>query len=457
MAVIDTVRLAARFGDRVALRDAQGAVSYADLAQLVAARAGALRAAGISAGTRVVLACAANRDTVMDVLALLEADCMTIPVGGGSRPDELAAAVERCDARWLVAGGEARDANPSATPRATDSAAVLGLLSSGSTGTPKLVLRDAGQVRAGFSIYAESVDLSPNDRVVAVLPFEHSYGYNNVILATLDRGATMVLPPSAHPRAVAEAAARESATILPAAPVFFDLTTRFCGDDPGRFSSLRVAVSAGTALSRRIHEAFTSAFAVPLWQSYGASEAGPACLNRAGIPDGEMLALGGECAGVEVMVSGDDGAPAPEGVTGELVIRSPAVALGYDTQHDGASRFEGGAFFTGDLGCRREGVLYFAGRRKLLIAAAGHKVDPVEVEAVLRQHPQVADCAVVGHRAGDGFEVVKALVVARGKLGTTDLMDFCAGRLSAHKVPRLVEFRESLPRNAMGKLQMERL
>jgi long-chain acyl-CoA synthetase len=160
------------------------------------------------------------------------------------------------------------------------------------------------------------------------------------------------------------------------------------------------------------------------------------------------------------MILDDCGAEVAEGVPGELVIESPAVGMGYDSEGDEArsgSRFEGRRFHTGDRVVRERGVFCFRGRLKVFIAAAGHKVDPAEVEQVLLSHPDIADAAVVGHPAGEGREEVKALVVIRRPIEPLALMDFCSRSLAAYKVPRIIEIRDSLPRNAMGKLQREAL
>jgi acyl-CoA synthetase (AMP-forming)/AMP-acid ligase II len=453
--VIDVTALAGVHGDSVAIRGANS-ITYGELAERVHQRAREFRDAGVEERERVVLVCLPGTEAIISALALIDLECMTIPVGAETSAWELTAILERCGSPWVVRGGDASRALPGTASKPSGPPAALGLLSSGSTGTPKLVLRSAEHVVAGFGVFVDSVRVTAEDRTLGLLPLEHSYGYNNVMLATLSRGGTIVLPGTTHPRAVLDTIVREQVTVFPGAPVFFDLMVRFGAGHAGKLP-LRVCLSVGTALSKRIHDSFTAAFGVPLWQSYGTSESGPATLNRAGISDGEMLALGEPCPGVGVEICGGDGNPLPDGVQGEIVIRSPAVGIGYDGAHDGSSRFDGRTFFTGDLGVRRGGILCFAGRRKLLIAAAGHKVDPVEVENAILQHPDVSDVAVLGHLDSDGAELVKAVICARRQIQFEEMADFCSERLSSYKVPRIVEFRDSLPRNAMGKLQRDRL
>jgi long-chain acyl-CoA synthetase len=457
----DYTTLAQRYGDSTAIRESGQSLSYRVLAGRAAERLDMFANAGIVEGMRVALVCEASSQTMVSALALLHIGVMIVPFSSETTEAELERAAADCRLQWVVRDGCARAAVTGEALRAIDTdpsrRPALGLLSSGSTGKPKLVLRSADHVAEGVSIFLRSVGLRRNDRIMALVPLEHSYGFNNVFLAALDSGATVIFPGTNHPRAVTDIARSERVTVFPGAPLFFDLMAKFGGGKQQHLPDLRVCVSVGTALTRRVHESFTSAFDVPLWQSYGASEAGPTCLNKTGATDGDVLALGEVCPGAEVSIRDEDGALLPDGETGEIVIRSAAVGLGYEGTHDGASRIEPGCFYTGDLGCMRDGILYFRGRRKLLIAAAGNKIDPVEVENVLLQHPKVADAAVVPHRNDDGSEVVKALLVCRAAVPAVEITDFCSRHLASFKVPRIVEFRQSLPRNAMGKLQRDRI
>lgn len=428
--------------------------SFEELASGVAARMDELRARGICEGYSAVIVARHSLSTIINILALLHLGAFQIPVSPELQPSELEAIANRGSAGWILSGSEIIPAPSPHCPRSDG--ACLGLLSSGSTGAPKLVLRGADHVAAALQIYRAAVNLTSDDRVLALLPLEHSYGFHNVVLATLAAGATLFLHPTPHPRLALQSIRKYGITILPAAPIFFDLLVKFFGGSSQQLP-LRAAISVGTALSRRIHEQFLQVFGLPIWQSYGTSESGPVALNKSGTPHGDFLALGEICPLVSVYIVGDDGHPCPEGETGEIIIDSPAVGIGYLSTNDGASRFVGRTFYTGDLGFIRSGELYFAGRRKTLIAAAGHKVDPLEIEQVLRDHPDVSDAAVLGVPDEDGIEQITAYVCAREGLSHAELLTHCAQRLAPYKVPRVIHFRASLPRNNMGKLLREQL
>jgi long-chain acyl-CoA synthetase len=449
--------LASRYGAATAIKQGETKLTYQDLPGRISEWHHKFESAGIHSQSRIAAVATRNIEGVLMLLAAINYGSLVIPLSSDTPVEKQEEAATDCRADFLLnESGIHRLKNANSFTDPIQGQPRLGLLSSGSTGKPKLVLRSKKQILSALEIYADSVHLGSSDTVLAMVPLDHSYGFNNVLLSTLSVGGCVSLPAQVHPRVIARQIGEEGITLLPGAPSLFDLVTKFCADSQPDFRTLRACISVGTALPFRTYSAFTSAFNVPLWQSYGSSEAGPVCLNRTGSPDGELVALGEVCEGVQVSIE-ENGRAVEDGETGELSVRSPAVGLGYEGEHDGSSRVENGVFHSGDLVCRQAGLLYFRGRRKLLIAAGGNKIDPVEIEAVLLCHEQVEDAAVVAHRDGVERECVKAIIVARGTLDTLDIMDFCSRRLAPMKVPRLIEFRASLPRNAMGKLQRELL
>ena len=441
-------------GQRVAVKTPHTALTFAELAERVQVRVRELHSAGLKEGHAVVHVVPHSIETVVNCLALLEMSVFQVPASPQLTNSEGQQIIERVKAYALL---REKELLPVATDAQRHSdAAVLGLLSSGSTGKPKLVLRTYEQILASTEIYRSAVSLTESDSVLAVLPLEHSYGFHYVLLATLRYGARLILSSVAHPRTVLSLVQNEGITLLPAAPVFFDLLARCGAPDCGPLP-LRACVSVGTALSRRIYEAFTSVFDVPLWQSYGTSESGPVALNRTGTIHGEFLALGEVLPKVSVTIRDEEDHELPDGQVGEIVIESPAVSLGYDGAEVGTGTFNRSTFYTGDLGFIQDGILYFMGRKKMLIAAAGHKVDPLEVEQVLLRHPAVNDAAVVGEPDERGIEQIVAYVCTKGGVSHADVLSHCACHLAPHKVPRVIHFRATIPRNAMGKLQREKL
>jgi len=163
--------------------------------------------------------------------------------------------------------------------------------------------------------------------------------------------------------------------------------------------------------------------------------------------------------GIDVAVIGEGGVRHARGATGEITFRSHALTEGYVGESETVNEvFDGGWFRTGDLGRIDDaGNLFVTGRTKLFISTSGFKVDPFEVEAVLRAQPGVGDVVVVGAEGDRGEEIVKAVVVpdlvdADESLLRRELLAACKAQLAPFKVPRIVEFRDEIPRSPLGKI-----
>jgi acyl-CoA synthetase (AMP-forming)/AMP-acid ligase II len=454
---------AVRFGTRIAIRVPGAEVSYAELGRLMAAARARFTAAAVSPRCRVALRCQPTPSTIATALALLEQRCTVLPIAADAPSDAVQAPLAAFRPDWEVSedalvrpqsaeptGVLATHGDSQASEGDDDDAPLQALLSSGSAGQPKIVLRSVRQVAAGVRIFSSGVELDPDDRVLLMVPLQHSFGFNSVMLGAL------VIPRSRHPRGIVADLEDGGVTLFPAPPLFFDWMCRFADETPGPRLAVRAAVSVGDVVPRATHDAFVARFGIPLWQSYGASEAGPLLLNRNGTRGSETMALGRPYPEVHIDLRDEGGNPVADDAAGEIVAFSPAVGLGYLGTHDGASSFVGREFHTGDLALRRDGDIHFAGRRKVLITRAGRKIDPAEIERVLRTHPGVLDAAV--RVAGDtGHDPLQALVVTRHSVAAQELIEHCARSLEAHKVPRRIEFRGTLPRDGTGKLQRDRL
>jgi long-chain acyl-CoA synthetase len=442
-------------GSRSAIRDVDSSVDYIGLAARVAAARAGFVAEGLATADRVMLDCRQTVDTIVCALALLQHECAVLPMAAEALGAELAPVRERFAPHWLVRDGQIARGGADTAPPWDDRIVrpLQALLSGGSSGHPKIVLRSAAQVEAGVRIFATAATLTAADRLLLLAPLQHSFGFNSVMLAGLSVGAEVVLPGTTHPRAIVRVIEETGTTVVAAPPHYFDLMHRFAERRPSTLGDVRVCISVGDALPHTVHAAFVATFGVALWQSYGASEAGPVLLNRSGVAAADTLALGQPYPEVEVELCDEAGNAVPDGEVGEIVVRSPAVGLGYLGEHDGGTRIAGDRCFTGDLGARRGGEVHFAGRQKVLIVRAGRKIDPGEIERVLRRHPDVADAAV--RSTSDGS--LQALIVAVRAVPAADLVEHCARSLQPHKVPRIIEFRRSLPRDAAGKLKRSQL
>ena len=211
--------------------------------------------------------------------------------------------------------------------------------------------------------------------------------------------------------------------------------------------------SGAAPLTPQLSQQATARYGVRVVEEYGSTEGGGMIATpQEGSPFGS---IGKPYPGIVARIVDDAGSDLSEGAVGELLIQTPGLSLGYlDDPEANARSFKDGWLHTGDL-ARRDaaGFYYLGGRSALRINVGGYMVSPEEVEAVLEQHPAVREVVILGLADEARGEVVRAVIVPRGAppaLG--ELQRFCREQLAGYKVPRHWEFRDTLPRSALGKV-----
>jgi long-chain acyl-CoA synthetase len=213
-------------------------------------------------------------------------------------------------------------------------------------------------------------------------------------------------------------------------------------------------ISAGAPLDRATARAFAEHTGRRIHSLYGTSETGGIAYDAEPDPDGDVT-MGRPLPGVTLAFWADEAATPG---SGRIHVTGPAVSTGYAAGADDAA-FVGGGFLTGDLGAiGADGRLRLKGRVSAFVNVAGRKVQPDEVEGILRAHPLVADARVFGMPDARRGEQLAACVVPRdGSLGVVALRAFCADRLAAYKIPRAVVLVAALPRDERGKVSRRAL
>lgn len=223
---------------------------------------------------------------------------------------------------------------------------------------------------------------------------------------------------------------------------------------------LRYIAVAGAPLDLSLRGRTEQALGLPMLNSYGITECGPAISGMREESEIAGVSVGQRVPGIELRVVRPDGDTVEPGEVGELRVRGPGVMLGYYRAPEltAAAIDEAGWFNTGDLARVDGDYLYVVGRTKELIIRSGFNVYPPEVEAVLNSHPEVVQSAVVG-RAVEGNEEVIAYVqlTAGARADAAALMDYASARLTAYKRPSRIVALESLPASSTGKILKHRL
>lgn len=297
------------------------------------------------------------------------------------------------------------------------------------------------------------------ERVICALPFSHAYGMTACMNFSVAIAAAMVLLPTFETSHVLHAIRRERATIFPGVPPMYAAIAEVRDARRYGLASLRACISGAAPLPIEVQEGFERITRARLVEGYGLTEAGPVThANPLGTPHERHATIGVPLPSTEAKIvdlaGGDD---LPPGAIGELLVRGPQVMHGYwNRPAETAEAFTSDGWLrTGDIArMDAEGFFQIIERKKDMIIAGPYNIYPRDVEEVLYQHPKVLEAAVAGVPRGEGHPDLRAFVVLRrGERATADeILSFLRERLSAHKVPAAVEFREALPRTFIGKV-----
>ncbi len=376
--------------------------------------------------------------------------------------EELAAELPSLEHVLGVGGpvdGSATDA-PDAPPIADVADDDLALIpyTSGTSGLPKGAMLSHGNLRANLDQMSRTpIAIGPDDAVLCVLPLFHIFGLNVVLNLSVQVGAKVVLLERFDPKTSLDAIRAEGVTVVAGAPPVYVAWLAVDDAPADAFATVREAVSGAAPLSREVLASFRERFGVTIWEGYGLTETSPS-LTFTGIGGvAKPGSIGRPMDGVEIRLVDESGEDVEEGDPGEIVVRGPNVFRGYWNHPEYTEQaFFDGWFRTGDVGVADdEGDLYIVDRRRDLILVSGFNVYPREVEDVIRRHPNVGDCAVVGDHDDHTGERVRAVVVPDppGETVTPEqIIEFCERSLAHYKLPSQVDIVAEIPRNAAGKV-----
>jgi long-chain acyl-CoA synthetase len=331
--------------------------------------------------------------------------------------------------------------------------AVLLKLTSGSTGAPRATLTTEPVLTADSRILMSAMGVGADDTQMAAIPLSHAYGIGNLVVPLFTQGTALVLRDTFVPQRLPDDARRFRARVYPGVPFMFD---HFVNNPPegGWPGTLRNLLSAGAALDPNTAEQFRRRFGVKIHPFYGTSETGGITYDGSDNPAADGM-VGTPLPGVSVELVAQDGAP--DG-GGRVLVRGPAVITSYADAVDAESFVDGG-FLTGDLGViDTAGQLTLSGRISSFVNVAGRKVQPDEVERVLRTLAGVTEARVLGvpdERRGE--QLVAAMVMNGARPSVLTLRQFCGAQLASYKIPRAFVFLDAIPLTERGKIDRVRL
>jgi malonyl-CoA/methylmalonyl-CoA synthetase len=351
-------------------------------------------------------------------------------------------------------------ASTGSLPPVDESRASLMLYTSGTTGRPKGVVHTHASIAAQVRGMVEAWDWARDDHILCTLPLHHVHGIVNVVVCALWSGAQCDVLPAFDAGEVWHRLATGDLTLFMGVPTIYQrlIDAHDHADDATRDAwsagagRLRLMVSGSAALPVPTLERWRTITGHTLLERYGMTELGMVLSNP--LHDRRPGHVGVPMPGVEVRLVDEAGAPVPSGAPGEIHVRGVNVFREYWHRPDATrDAFASDWFRTGDVAVLDDGSYRILGRASVdIIKSGGEKVSALEVEDVLREHPAVADCAVVGVPDDEWGERVCVAVVVRPDADLGDVRAWAKERVAPYKVPRDVVVVDELPRNAMGKV-----
>lgn len=475
-------------------------VTYAEFDRASSRAANALRALGVQKGDRVTLAMGNSVEYLVAAFGALKAGAVYNPVNPALGAKELSYILGHADPRVLLTDAAnlpailSKDlALPAATivgvhgldaAAAAEAAAASGkrvvsfdealaraeslppltitaddpstlLYTSGTTGNPKGVLFHHRSTGAAGKHFLESLSIGENDTILAVTPLFHGNAWGAAVTA-LTAGGTIAYPRAFRASEFWPLVRDSHATVLFTLGTILAILLTQEASELEKENPLRVILGLGSAPIRdRVIERFGVG---DVAECFGSTDAGVVTITPLGAAP-RAGSAGPAVPGVEIRIVDDEGKSLPTGQHGEILISSPhRMAAYFRDPEQTAQALQNGWFHTGDLGfLDDDGWLYFVDRKRDVIRRGGENVSSALVEKTLREHPQVIEAAVIGIPHPVLGQEIKAFIVTRAPVAEEELRAFASERLAKFQVPRLWEFRDSLPKTPTQRVEKYKL
>jgi long-chain acyl-CoA synthetase len=405
-----------------------------------------------------------GKTPLQQVIYTRVADYLPFPLNLGSRLQERGQ-MRRVDKRSVIHFASLLQIPPPAgwQPAAVDPDAMAVLIySGGTTGVAKGIMLSHSALVANAHQLRAWVNLDAQGRMLAVLPLFHGFGMSVAMNAPLLAGGEIITLPRFQAENVLKAIQEWQPTFFIGVPAMFGAFNSVDTLDKYDLRSVKGIFVGAAPLTQPIKEQFEARSGARLIEGYGLTEAVTAIMANPYRGQHKLGSIGLPFPDVDMKIVTLDGtADLGPNETGEIVLRSPTLMLGYHNQPEATiEAVRDGWLYTGDLGhMDTDGYFYITDRKKELIIVGGFNVFPREVDEVLALHPAVQEAAAIGVPDEQLGERVRACVVLQeGETATAEeIIAFCRARLVAYKVPSEVEFRASLPKSMIGKVLRRQL
>ncbi|WP_339677395.1 AMP-binding protein [uncultured Zhongshania sp.] len=369
-----------------------------------------------------------------------------------------------CFSRWLSEQSVEKN-ELSFTPQRD----YLQVYTSGTSGFPKGVVLTEGNCVSQLIAISLTFDIAilPKEKMYQTLPLFHVGGIF-ISLLCLSKGATLILRSEFNPQAACELISSEELEHATLVPAMIQACTSLGDGKDYDYRSLKSIIYGASPISEPVLRAGRQHFSCDFVQIYGMTET-HSVISMLGarahkeIFDSRDSSLFGSAGhpiiGSHIQICAPDGSEVAQGEIGEIRVKSDLVMKGYWNNPEATNEaIQNGYLLTGDIGRIDErGYLFVVDRLKDIIVSGGENISSLEVESVLMRHPAVADAAVIGAPHEKWGEIVLALLVVKSQVNASEISEFTREYLSGFKVPKLIVFIDSIPRNAGGKILKRKL
>ncbi len=356
----------------------------------------------------------------------------------------------------MITKGSSR--SPSIDIKDEDEATIF--YTSGVLGRQKGVVHTHASIMGSPPIVSAAIQRKREDVIIAPVRFFYLYGLFEVLFGSILTGSTIVLIPNFTPRAVLEAVEKEKGSIIFGVPAMYNALAMMRDEVLREYdlSPLRLAVTAGAKSFPELMKALEDKFDLSLYEIYGLTETSAVSLGT--FSSRRLGTVGKPICGLKIL--DDSGQEVPRGEIGEAVFKVPWVMKEYyKAPKLTAQVLKDGWFYTGDLvRMDEEGYLEYIEKKSfIIVTSSGLKIGPSEVEFVLLSHPSVAEAAYVGINDGYGGQIPTAFVVLKEgqKAAPEELASLCYHNLADFKLPKRIEFVDSIPKTGSGKIDRKKL
>jgi acyl-CoA synthetase (AMP-forming)/AMP-acid ligase II len=485
-------RNAWKFPLKIAAKDRDREINYGELNRRVNRLAHGLLSIGVRRGDGVAISVGNRIEHLEIIFATAKIGALAIPLDVKWKAVELSSVVAALEPKFIILqedcvgefdrAHELRDLTSikavSLSPDSTYSGLLDGqsaeepdvsvdendpfavLLTSGTTGFPKGCL--ATQRTFVFHCINNAIEkgLGAHDKAILSSPIYFNAG-RSFTLGVIYFGGTMILHERFDAEEVLRTIEREKITYVGAVPVMCERMLQVLESKKYDTSSLRCLAITGGKVHPAVLEALQKKLTANIYRTYASTDSGQMAISKPWDAAGKVNSAGRPVWCVDLRIVDENGAPVKVGETGEIICQSPLATHGYYKNPEATdSSFRDGWFHTGDLGYfDEEGYLYVSGRKKDMVKSGGISIYPLEIESVIYGHGDVLEAAVIGVPDPQWGEALKAVIVLKpgARLSAEALQYFCKARLAAYKVPKSIDFVESLPHTEIGKVNKVKL